>query len=174
MDGAGSVYGSRLFRDSHGQLWVGTLGQGLWRVRGHEHLEPALGNPSTCEGPQEVGFATVVRAAPGRGHKRASPAPAAHCEAQSAQDAAGLVGVEVGAIKAGHHADHLLGREPLAGYDDVVLPQRLRHDVAKPSPDLRGVEGELLLCDRGLYLTHTYWIALTGCSHKWRSRRWPA
>jgi hypothetical protein len=98
------------------------LQDGLWRVRGHEHLESALGNPSTCEGPQEVGFATMVRAAPGRGSKRGSPAPAAHCEAQPAQDAAGLVGIEVGAIKAGHQADHLLGREPLTGYDDVVFP----------------------------------------------------
>jgi hypothetical protein len=71
------------------------------------------------------------------------------------------VGVEVGAIKAGHQADHLLGREPLAGYDDVVLSQRLRQDVVKPSPDLCGVEGELLLCDRRLYLAHTYRIALT-------------
>jgi hypothetical protein len=31
----------------------------------------------------------------------------------------------------------------------------------KPSPDLCGVEGELLLCDRCLYLAHTYRIALT-------------
>jgi hypothetical protein len=31
----------------------------------------------------------------------------------------------------------------------------------EPSPDLCGVEGELLLCDRRLYLTHTYRIALT-------------
>jgi hypothetical protein len=93
-------------------------------------------------------------------------APTPNGETKSAQYAAGLVGVEVGPVEARNQADHLFGGEPPAANDYEVVSQRLRHDVAKQPPNLSRVKRVFLLCDPGLYLIHTYRIALTVLSRK--------
>ena len=100
-----------------------------------------MGNPSTCEGPQKVGFATVVRAAPGRGRKRRPPAPPAHREAQPAQDAAGLVGVEVGHRK-------------------IAAMMRAEGHQASTSTVERALRRRGLLLPRGFRADRKSWAAL--------------
>lgn len=106
------------------------LHDGLRRLRGDENIEPSSGHPSAGERPKEVGLCAVM----GRG--RAGPeeepdAPPARREAETAEDPARLVRVEVDPVEAGHHLDHLLGREPPAADRDEVLIERFGSDVTE-------------------------------------------
>jgi hypothetical protein len=141
------------------------LQHGLRCVRRDHHFEPTLGDPSSREWAEKSRFTAAVEAGPMSDRQRLT-GPAPDRKSEPAQDATRLVRVEVGAVESRHEADHLLGREPLAGHDCEMISKWIGHYVSKPALDLRRIELELLLRDLRLYLSHTYCVALTSRSHK--------
>lgn len=139
---------------------------GLRRVRGDHDLKSALGDPSPNEGTKKIGLTTAMGPGPVRNIAPGLAAPPPHRETQSTEDATRLMRVEVRPVQARHKTDHLLRRKTLAGHNDVVVIQRLRHLTRKSPLDRDSIQGKHLPSDDRLYLSHTYCIALTEPYHK--------
>jgi hypothetical protein len=131
------------------------LQNGLWSVRRNHNFEPSLGDPSSRKWAEKIRFTAAVRAGPVSDRQRLRGS-APDREHKPAQDATRLVCVEVGAVESRHEADHLLGREPLAGHDCEMIFERFGHHIPESALDLRGIELELLLRYPRRYPNHTY------------------
>ena len=76
-------------------------------------------------------------------------------EAQSAQDAAGLMGGEVGPIESGDDSDDLFRWIPTSADNDEMVCDRIRQNVRQGSIDPLCIEIESVSRNRRLYLSHT-------------------
>ena len=66
------------------------------------------------------------------------------------------MGVEVGAIETGNHADDLLGRKAPASQHYIVVFHGIRKELLHLALHVVAPEDEGEIGDRRLYLTHTY------------------
>ncbi len=132
--------------------------QHLLRGAGRDkHFEASLRHPLSGIRPEQVGLPASVRPLATR---RVTPlslvsvaSPADH-ETQPPEDAAGLVGSEVCPVKARHKANYLLGGIAATAHDDEMIRQGLGKHAAHRALDCPALENEVVMRDRGLYLTH--------------------
>lgn len=123
----------------------------------NQNLEPSLGNPLSCKGAQQFGLpAAMWSGAPSCLIRCPSlGASSTHCEAQTAEDPASLMGGEVGTIESRNDGDDLLGRIPAPIHHDKVIRNRVRKGAGQSSADLVCLEIEPVPRDGRVYLIHT-------------------
>jgi hypothetical protein len=140
---------------------------GLRSLGRNENIESALSDPSPHKRTKGLGFATFVR--PGLRHWRFRnrlSASSADGKSQSLQDAASLMGIEIGSVEACQETEDLLWRKAPTGYHGVVLRDGFGHFVAESPLYIFSVKDEGPICDNAAYLIHTYCIALTDLSQQ--------
>jgi len=81
---------------------------------------------------------------PSRPALRLIPLNARSDEAESLEDAPGLVRREVGSIQSGDAREHLFGRKTPAAHDDVMLVHRIGQQVPQAAFDVSPLELERL------------------------------